>query len=74
MPINYMQMMGNSLELIGHFMFEADAHLELLKLLRSGQLDLNPITTKMFALAEVPAAVEAARDATNLECIVVDHR
>jgi alcohol dehydrogenase len=39
MPVNYMQMMGNSLEIVGHFMFEADAHLNMLTLLRNGLLD-----------------------------------
>jgi alcohol dehydrogenase len=70
-PVDYMQMMGNSLEIIGNFMYEAGAHLKLLNLLRSGRLDLSPIIAKIFAMTAVPEAMEAARLATSLECVVV---
>ncbi len=46
-PVNYMQMMGNNLEIIGHFMYEADAHLKLLNLLRIGRLDHEARSRRM---------------------------
>jgi alcohol dehydrogenase len=70
-PINYMLMMFNSLEIIGNFMYPHDAYLRLLALLRSGQLDLKPIVPKVFPLTELPQAMELAARASNLECIVV---
>ncbi|WP_371823944.1 hypothetical protein [Phyllobacterium sp. 628] len=72
-PINYMQVMLNGLEIIGNFMYEVDAHLKLLNLLRTGQLDLNPITPKIFPFDAVPEAMEAAAKASNLECVVIRH-
>jgi alcohol dehydrogenase len=64
-------MMGNSLDIIGNFMYEADAHLKSLNLLRSGRLDLSPIIAKIFTMTAVPEAMQAARLATSLECVVV---
>ncbi|TIX90495.1 zinc-binding dehydrogenase [Rhizobium sp. P44RR-XXIV] len=70
-PVDYMQLMGNNLEIIGHLMYEADAHLKLLNLLRIGRLDLSPIKATVFPMTAVPEAMEAARVASSLECIVV---
>lgn len=70
-PVNYMQMMGNNLEIIGHFMYEADAHLKLLNLLRIGRLDLSPIKAKVYPMSDLPNAMEIARKADSLECVVV---
>ncbi|WP_202967395.1 zinc-dependent alcohol dehydrogenase [Paenibacillus beijingensis] len=73
LPVNYMLMMFNSLEIIGHFMYDADAHLKLLNLLRSGQLDMSPIAARVFPLKDLPEAMEAAAAASNLECVVIRH-
>lgn len=70
-PVNYMQMMGNNLEIIGHFMYEADAHLKLLNLLRIGRLDMSPIKATVYPMSSVPEAMEVAGEAGSLECVVV---
>ncbi len=71
LPINYTYVMIQSLEIIGNFMFSADAHLKLLKLLRSGQLDLSPIVATVFPFTELPDAARAAALASNFECVVI---
>jgi alcohol dehydrogenase len=71
MPINYLQMMGNNLEIIGHFMYEADAHLKVLNLLRTGRLDITPIKPRVYPMGDLPEAMEAARTADSLKCVVV---
>src|SRR5216684_1764400 len=70
-PINYMLMMLNSLEIIGNFMYPHNAYLQLLALLRSGQLDISPITPKVFPLTDLPQAMAYAATAQSLECVVV---
>ncbi len=70
-PINYMLMMLNSLEIIGNFMYPHNAYLQLLALLRSGQLDISPIKPKVFPLTDLPQAMEYAATAQSLECVVV---
>lgn len=70
-PINYMLMMFNSLEIIGNFMYPQNAYLPLLALLRSGQLDISPIVPKVFSLTDLPQAMEYAAKAQSLECVVV---
>jgi len=70
-PINYMLMMFNSLEIIGNFMYPHNAYLPLLALLRTGQLDMSPIVPKEFSLADLPQAMEYAAKAQSLECVVV---
>jgi hypothetical protein len=49
----------------------SDAYRRLLDLLRSGLLDIRPIRPRVFPLAALPEAMEAAAVAGNLECIVV---
>jgi alcohol dehydrogenase len=73
-PINYLQLMFNNLEVIGNFMHPQNAYLPLLALVRSGQLDLKPITPKVFALSELERAMEAAGKAGSLELVVVTSR
>jgi alcohol dehydrogenase len=70
-PINYMLMMFNSLEIIGNFMYPHNAYLLLLPLQRSGQLDIRPITPKVFTLTDLPQAMDYAAKAQSLECVVV---
>ena len=45
-------------------------HSGLLDLLRSGLLDISPIRPRVYPLAALPEAMEAASSAGNLECIV----
>jgi alcohol dehydrogenase len=70
-PINYLQVMFNNLEIIGNFMHASNAYLPLLALVRSGQLDLRPIRPNVFALSDLDHAMEAAGKAGSLELVVV---
>ena len=70
-PINYMLIMFNSLEIIGNFMYPQDTYLPLLALLRAHQLDISAIVPKVFSLTELPRAMEYAAKARSLECVVV---
>lgn len=71
LPIDYLQVMFNNLEIIGNFMHAQNAYLPLLGLVRSGQLDLRPIRPNVFALSDLKAAMEAAGKADSLELVVV---
>ena len=71
LPVSYMQLMINSLEIIGNFMYPASAYRSVLALVRSGALDVTTINPKVFPLAELPAAMDAAASAGSLECVVM---
>ena len=64
-------LMPNSWEIIGQFMYPAGAYLGLLDLRRCRLLDISPIRPRAYPLAELPAAMEAAATAGNLEYIVM---
>jgi alcohol dehydrogenase len=70
-PINYMQMMFNNLEIIGNFMHPQNAYLPLLALVRSGQLDMSPIRPKVFSLPDLLPAMDYVSKAESLELVVV---
>jgi alcohol dehydrogenase len=70
-PINYMQMMFNNLEIIGNFMHPQNAYLPLLALVRSGQLDMSPIKPKVFLLPDLLPAMDYVSKAESLELVVV---
>src|SRR5216684_336326 len=71
LPIPYTAVMLNSWEIIGQFMYPANAYRRLLDLLRGGLLDISPIRPRVYPLAALPKAMDAAADAGNLECIVM---
>jgi alcohol dehydrogenase len=71
LPLPYTAVMLNSWEVIGQFMYPASAYRRLLDLLRSGLLDISAIRPRVFPLADLPMAMEAAATAGNLECIVM---
>jgi alcohol dehydrogenase len=71
LPVPYTTVMLNSWEILGQFMYPASAYLLLLDLLRSGLLDITAIRPRVYPLAELPQAMEAAATAGNLECIVM---
>jgi alcohol dehydrogenase len=71
LPIPYTAFMLNSWEIIGQFMYPARAYRRLFDLLRSGLLDISPIRPRIYPLARLPEAMEAAATAGNLEYIVV---
>jgi alcohol dehydrogenase len=71
LPLPYTSVMLNSWEILGQFMYPASAYRRLLDLLRSGLLDISAIRPRVFPLADLPQAMEAAATAGNLECIVM---
>ena len=71
LPIPYLDVMLNNLEIIGQFMYPRDAFRRLGELARSGLLDISAIRTRSFPLEARPAAMEAAAEADGLECVVV---
>jgi alcohol dehydrogenase len=71
LPLPYTAVMLNSWEILGQFMYPASAYQRLLDLLRSGLLDISPIRPRVYPLASLPEAMEAASTAGNLECIVM---
>jgi alcohol dehydrogenase len=71
LPIPYTTLMMNSWEILGQFMYPASAYRRLLDLLRSGLLDIKPIRPRVYPLAALPEAMDAAAEAGNLEYIVM---
>ena len=71
LPISYLDVMLNNLEILGQFMYPRDAFMRLGALVRAGLLDLHAIRARSFALEALPAAMEAAATAGGLECVVV---
>jgi alcohol dehydrogenase len=71
LPVPYLTVMMNDLEIVGQFMYPANAYRRVLDLVRSGLLDIRPIRPVVFPLEELPQAMEAAATAGNLECVVV---
>jgi alcohol dehydrogenase len=72
LPISYLEVMLNNLEILGHFMYPQDTFMRLIDLSRAGLLDINAIRTRSFPLDALPSAMEAAATAGGLECIVVE--
>jgi alcohol dehydrogenase len=71
LPIPYLTVMLNSLEVLGQFMYPARAYGRLLDLLRSGLLNIRPIHPLVYPLVALPDAMETAATAGSLECVVV---
>jgi alcohol dehydrogenase len=71
LPIPYAAVMLNNWEIIGQFMYPRDAYRRLIGFVRSGKLDLSLLTPRIFPLAKLPEAMDAAGRATSLEYIVV---
>jgi alcohol dehydrogenase len=71
LPLPYLEVMLNSLEIIGNFMHAPDAYRKVFALVRAGRLDLSAITPQIFPLAELPRAMEAAAAAGSLEAVVI---
>jgi alcohol dehydrogenase len=71
LPLPYTMVMLNSWEIIGQFMYPANGYRRLLDLVRSGLLDISPIRPRVYPIAELPDAMEAAAASGNLDCVVV---
>ena len=71
LPVPYMALMLNSWELIGNFMYPADAYRRLIDLLRGGLLDLTPFKPREYLFEALPEAMDQAAAASSFEYIVV---
>ncbi|WP_118180052.1 zinc-binding dehydrogenase [Paraburkholderia phosphatilytica] len=71
LPIVYSEMLANSWELIGNFMYTRADYLALVSLVTAGQLRLDAIDVKTFAFTELEAAMDAAARMQGLDCTVV---
>jgi alcohol dehydrogenase len=71
LPISYLDVMLNNLEIIGQFMYPQDTFMRLIELARAGLLDLGAIRVRPFDLEALPEAMEAAAAAGGLESIVL---
>ena len=71
LPISYLDVMLNNLEIIGQFMYPQDTFMRLVDLARAGLLDLRAIRARSFPFEALPEAMEAAATADALECVVV---
>lgn len=71
LPVPYTQLMLNNWEILGQFMYPADAYLRLIALVRGGLLNMGAIRPRVFALSALPEAMAAAAQAGNLEYVVV---
>jgi alcohol dehydrogenase len=72
LPISYLEVMLNNLEIVGQFMYPQNTFMRLVDLARAGLLDIHAIQTRSFPLETLPSAMEAAATAGGLECIVVE--
>jgi alcohol dehydrogenase len=72
MPVPYMTVMLNNWEILGQFMYPADAYRRLLGLVRTGLLDITAIRTRVYPIASLHDAMDAAAEAGNLDCVVVE--
>lgn len=71
LPISYMEVMMNGLEIIGQFMYPRDTFLRLAGLVRAGLLDIRAIRARSFPLENLAEAIGAAAKAGALEYVVV---
>lgn len=70
-PLNYLLVMFNNLEIIGNFMHPENAYSSLLALIRSRQLDISPIKPRAYSLSDLEMAMDYATKAGSLEIVVV---
>jgi alcohol dehydrogenase len=71
LPVPYLDVMLNNLEILGQFMYPRDVFRRLGELARSGLLNIDAIRMRSFPLDALPSAMEAAAQADGLECVVV---
>ena len=73
LPIPYVEVMLNSWEILGCFMYPRDTYRRLFDLCRSGLLDPTAIHLRSYALQDLTEAMADARRAGSLECVVMNH-
>jgi alcohol dehydrogenase len=74
LPLPYTEVMMNSWEILGQFMYPRVAYRRLLALIGTGELDMSVIRPVTFALHALPDAIERAAAAGNFECVVIEHK
>lgn len=73
LPLSYTELMLNSWSIIGNFMYPPSAYRQVLNFFRAGLLPPDAITSLNYRLADVPVAMDAARQATGLQSVVINH-
>jgi alcohol dehydrogenase len=73
LPLPYTEVMLNSWEILGQFMYPRAAYRRLLALIGTGELDMSVIRPLTFPLHALPDAIERAAAAGNFECVVIEH-
>ncbi|MBV8271499.1 MAG: zinc-binding dehydrogenase [Cupriavidus sp.] len=71
LPLPYAQMLRNSWELIGHFMYSPADYRALVALVRAGQLSLDTIGLKTFPFDAIEQAIDAAGEMAGMEATIV---
>jgi alcohol dehydrogenase len=71
LPIPYLDVMLNDLEILGQFMYPRDTLMRLSALARLGLLDIAAIRVHAFPMEALAEAMEVAAKADGLECVVV---
>ena len=71
LPIDYNEVMLNGWTIIGQFMYDREVYPNLLKLVRTGLLELESINLTEYALADLPRAIDAAAGMGGLDCTIV---
>jgi alcohol dehydrogenase len=71
LPVPYLKLMLDSIEIIGNFMHQPAAYRNVLALVRAGRLDLGAITPLVYNLTDLPVAMAKAETAGSLEAVVV---
>lgn len=74
LPIPYTDMMLNSWEIIGQFMYPRDAYRRLLALAETGALSFGALRPVIFGMTQLDTAIERAARATGQECVLIDHK
>ncbi|EJL87930.1 Zn-dependent alcohol dehydrogenase [Herbaspirillum sp. CF444] len=71
LPLPYGEMMLNNWELVGNFMYRPDDYRALTALVESGQLSLDAVDLRSFALEDIEAAIDHAAGMQGLQATVV---
>lgn len=71
LPLPYTQVMLNSWEILGQFMYPVTAYRRLIELVRNDQLDLSAIQPRVYPFTDLPDAMQAAASAGSVEYVVV---
>ena len=71
LPLDYIELMANDLEIIGNFMYRRDAFRKLVSLVRGGLLDLSKLPLTIYKMTEAPAALAEAARLRGLNTVVM---